>query len=42
MSCATYPLAHRCLPKGNKSIQANRLGLTQVSAPAPDIVIVDM
>ena len=26
----------------NKSILANRLGLKQVSAPAPDIVIVDM
>ena len=31
-----------CLRKGNKSILANRLGLKQVSAPAPDIVIVDM
>ena len=31
-----------CLRKGNKSILANRLGLKQVSVPAPDIVIVDM
>ena len=31
-----------CLRKGNKAILANRLGLKQVSAPAPDIVIVDM
>ena len=31
-----------CLRNGNKSILANRLGLKQVSAPAPDIVIVDM
>ena len=31
-----------CLRKGNKSILANRLGLKQVSAPVPDIVIVDL
>ena len=30
-----------CLWKGNKSILANLLGLKQVSAPAPDIVIVN-
>ena len=28
-----------CLRKENKSIPANRLGLKQISAPAPDIVI---
>ena len=28
-----------CLRKGNKSIPANRFGLKQISAPAPDIVI---
>ena len=31
-----------CLRKGNKSILAYRLGVTQVSGTAPDIVIVDM
>ena len=31
-----------CLRKRNKSIIDNRLGLKQISAPAPDIVVVDM
>jgi len=30
-----------CLRKGNKSVLANRLGVKQLDAPAPDIVIVD-
>ena len=34
--------AYGCLEKGNKSILANRLGMKQASAPAPDIVIVDI
>ena len=45
MSCALPHLLideYGCLCKGNKSILANRLGLKQVSAPTPDIVIVDM
>ena len=43
--CIIYPSLideNGCLRKGNKSNLANRLGLKQLLAPAPDIVIVEM
>ena len=43
--CTIHPSLideNACLRKGNETILANHLGLKQVSAPAPDIGIMDM
>ena len=40
---STSPLIdeYGCLRKGNKAVLTKRLGVLQLDAPAPDIVIVD-